>query len=100
MRKYFLIVIVCLLTFSCTSITLVTKKELVPLTKEWKEPKVAIWYYKGSDVNYHFFKYVDLGIDKEYKIKKTEFQVENEYQLTSNKSSWHVMQWGPQGINN
>ena len=68
------------------------------ITKVWNEPKVAIWYYKGSDDNYHYFKYADLGINKEYRVVISELELNESYPVRENYKEWWVMPWGPHAI--
>ena len=78
----------------CSYVTTVSKEELFSLTKQWKEPKVAIWYYRGSDNDYHYFVYQDLGITRKYRIRVNELSIENSFLLTNNQRNWRVMLWG------
>lgn len=93
-----LIITALLLTFNCFGYELVSKKEILEKSKIWKEPKIAIWYYQGSDDNYHYFKYIDIGISEEYKVSKEDLDIENEQIKTSKRNNWRVMPWGPHAI--
>lgn len=79
---------------------LVSKAELLELTESWKEPKVAIWHYWGSDDEYDFFLFQDIDGKKAYRVKKEEGMIEDEFEVTSNTKTWRVMPWGPQAVMN
>lgn len=80
---------------SCSHIDSITKEELFTLTKTWKELKSAMWYYQGSDNSYHYFKYEDLGVNKEYKVLRDKLPIDNTFALTKTRKEWRFMPWGP-----
>lgn len=67
------------------------------ITQHWKEPKVAIWYYTGTDSEYHYFRFIDLDGTKDYRVRREELQIDQPYPLSKKQKDWRVMPWGPQG---
>lgn len=65
------------------------------LTKSWKEPKVAIWYYVGTKEEFHHFLFRDLDGDKLYRIKVNELEMKPTFPVTKDQKKWQVMPWGP-----
>jgi hypothetical protein len=57
MKKWIVAIIYLFIVVGCAQPETVSKVEIMTLSEKWKEPKVAIWYYKGSDEKYHYFKY-------------------------------------------
>ena len=98
MNKWILVFLVILFVVGCNERRQVTKQELIDLTHQWKEPKVAIWYYTGSDDEYHYFKFNDLGISKEFRIKREELEIINPYTPRKEQQEWRVMPWGPMAL--
>jgi len=98
MNKLILLIFLSFALLGCGEPEQITKSKLLTITKQWKEPKVAIWYYQGTDNSYHYFKYIDLGINKEYKVLKSELIIEKTYSLKTKQEEWHVMPWGPHAI--
>ncbi len=70
------------------------------ITKHWREPKVAIWYYTGSDAEYHYFRFIDLGETKDYRVKREEMEIDATYPVSKNQKNWRVMPWGPMSLQN
>jgi hypothetical protein len=68
--------------------------------KHWKEPKVTIWYYTGSDIEYHYFRFIDLGETKGYRVKREEMQIDAPYPLSKNRKDWRVMLLGLVSLQN
>ena len=68
------------------------------LTLDWKEPKVAIWYYLGSKDNFDYFLFRDLGAEKMYKVNSNDMKIENTFPLSKDNEQWRVMPWGPHAI--
>ena len=64
-------------------------------TKHLKEPKVAIWYYMGSDNDFHYFRFIDLGVKQDYRVRRNELEIPDSYPLGKNQAEWRVMRWGP-----
>lgn len=93
MKKLILSVFLSFMLFGCNQPLTVSKANLMEITKHWKEPKVAIWYYTGSDAEYHYFRFTDLGDTKEYRVKREEMQIDTP--LTKKQKDWRVMPWGP-----
>lgn len=79
----------------CNDAKLVTSNELMKKTKVWKEPKVAIWYYVGSDEKFNYFYFTDLGVNETYKVLKDQMNIGYNFPLTKNQKEWKVMPWGP-----
>lgn len=99
LRKWLIMVIVIIFTAGCGhDAQLVSKDELINMTHIVKEPKLAIWYYQGSDDTYHYFKHIDKGVNEEFRVLKSEIVIENEYSLRRNQRDWRVMRWGEHAI--
>jgi len=99
MKKSLSIFIVLLLTLlmqGCDSATQVSYNQLIEKTKSWKEPKVAIWYYVGSDKDFNYFHFHDLNKKEIYKVLKNEMKIEYNFELTKDRNKWKVMPWGVQ----
>ena len=79
----------------CGRAILVSNSEILNLTKEWKEPKLAIWYYQGSDKTYHYFRYYDLLVSQQYKVKISELNKKQIIKYSNKNKNWRVMPWGP-----
>jgi len=79
----------------CDEFETVSGPQLMETTKYWKEPKVAIWYYLGSDPDYHYFHFKDLGVSKNYRVKRGEIVVESVFLFGKNVEKPRVMPWGP-----
>ena len=69
--------------------------ELMERTETWREPKVAIWYYQGTEDRYHYFKFSDLGINQRFRTPADEFPIEATFPLSDDPDKWRVMPWGP-----
>ena len=78
----------------CQETREITYQQLMKRTEEWKEPKVAIWYYMGSDDEYNYFYFQDLNIEETYKVLRDEMHLEHNFPLTKNRKKWKVMPWG------
>jgi len=98
LNKKVLVIFLALLLAGCNEPQLVTKNELMELTQKWNEPKVAIWYYTGSDDEYHYFRFVDLGETKDFKVRRDELEIKDTYALGTKRQGWRVMPWGTQAI--
>jgi hypothetical protein len=83
---------------SCSQPSTVSKAELMEITTHWKEPKVAIWYYMGTDNKFHYFRFIDLGTKQEYRVRRNELQIDETYRLSKKQNEWRVMPWGSQAI--
>lgn len=83
---------------SCSQPSTVSKAELIEITKHWKEPKVAIWYYMGTDNKFHYFRFIDLGVKQDYRVRRDELEIDETYPLTKKQNEWRVMPWGTQAI--
>ncbi len=68
------------------------------ISKHWKEPKVAIWYYMGTDNEFHYFRFIDLGVKQDYRVRRDELEIDKIYPLSKKQNEWRVMPWGPQAI--
>ncbi|MDH3830577.1 MAG: hypothetical protein OET87_05270 [Desulfobulbaceae bacterium] len=95
MKKWIVAIFYLFIVVGCAQPETVSKVEIMTLSEKWKEPKVAIWYYKGSDEKYHYFKYFDLGIKREYRVVKNEISLESTFSVTPNEEEWRAMPWGP-----
>jgi hypothetical protein len=96
----FCLIAISILISSCHEIKEIDKDTLLVKTKTWKEPKVAIWYYTGSDDDFDYFLYQDLGIKEYYKVNKNENIIKegNRFKPQSNSKKWKVMPWGIHAI--
>lgn len=83
-----------LFIYGCKTAKTITFQQLMKYTQEWQEPKVAIWYYVGSDNEYHYFYFHDLNMDERYKVLRSEISLQYNFQLTKNRKKWKVMPWG------
>ena len=72
-----------------------TPDELDSLKCEWQDPKASKWSYTGSENGYHLFIHRDLPGDKHYKIKISDFKINNPINVSSNEVNWVIMPWGP-----
>ena len=94
-RKRFVICLLCaVVATGCSHVETISYSKLLKVSKSWKEPKVAIWYYVGSDDSYHYFHFIDLGISEKYRVKKSEIHFDT-FPLTMDRGSWRVLPWGP-----
>ena len=94
-----------ILFIGCNQPLTVSKVDLMEITKHWKEPKVAIWYFTGSDDEYHYFRFIDVDGTKDFRVKRQEMQIDATYPIRKNQENWRVMPWGPlsrksEGYNN
>lgn len=74
---------------------IITLDELNRLKCEWHEPKVSRWFYIGSEEGYHILIHRDLPGDKHYKIKASDFKIDDPIYVSSNEANWLTMSWGP-----
>lgn len=95
MKKWLLVLLISVFVAGCSEFEQVSNEKLQGLRKIWKEPKVAIWYYQGTDDKYHYFKYLDLGINNKYKVSKSEMRISNTFLFTKKQKEWRAMPWGP-----
>ena len=94
--KYRMLIIIALFSFvGCNKYETIPWNKLSEFTQHWKEPKVAIWYYQGSDNEFHYFHYVDLGVSKYYRVARQELFIDSSYALDNNSRKLRVMPWGP-----
>lgn len=98
MNKWVLLFSLSVMLIGCKEPTSVSRDELMKRTRHWKEPKLALWYYTGSDDDYHYFRFVDLGEMKDYRVKREEMDVDPPRPLSKNENEWLIMPWGPTGI--
>jgi hypothetical protein len=73
----------------------ITGDALMEKTTHWKEPKVAIWYYIGSQEGRDFFQHYDLGISEVYSVATGEIPLPKTFPRTKKQKDWIVMKWGP-----
>jgi hypothetical protein len=101
MKKIIIVILTSLIMLlGCNQPLTVSKPELMELSKHWKEPKVAIWYYTGSDEGYHYFKFIDLNDTKDYRVKREEMKIDSPFPVSKNQKDWRVMPWGPLSLRN
>ena len=100
MKKLMLPLLISFMLLGCYEPLTVSTPDLMEITKHWKEPKVAIWYYTGSDAEYHYFRFIDLGETKDYRVKRGEMEIDATYPLSKNQKTWRVMPWGPMSLQN
>ena len=73
----------------------ITRDALMEKTRHWKEPKVAIWYYIGSQNGRDFFQHYDLGISEVYSVATGEIPLPKTLPRTKKQKDWIAMKWGP-----
>ena len=83
---------------ACKQVETVSKQQLTEMIKEGKEPKVAIWYYAGTDEDFHYFILHDLDSDVMYRIATSEMEIKDRFPLTDDQKKWKVMSWGSQSF--
>ncbi len=89
----FLILLIC--SGCVSSPVLISGEVLMQKTKKWNEPKVAIWHYMGSDSQYDYFNYTDLGDSGFYKVRIGEVDINKSKPFSDSSSNWVFMPWGP-----
>lgn len=95
-KQFFIAILFMALVSGCESPEVISLKKLIELNENYKEPKVVICYYTGSDLTHHYFSFRDLGVNKIYKITKNEIKLD-EFEVTRNRDKWIVMPWGVHG---
>ncbi len=100
MNRWIFAVLTSLMLLGCNQPLTVSKAELMDMTQHWKEPKVAIWYYTGTDSEYHYFRFIDIDGTKDYRVRREELQIDQPYPLGKNQKDWRVMPWGPMSLQN
>jgi hypothetical protein len=73
----------------------ITRDALMEKTRHWKEPKVAIWYYIGSQDGRDFFQHYDLGVSEVYSVATGQIPLPKTSPRTKKQKDWIVMKWGP-----
>jgi hypothetical protein len=73
----------------------ITQDALMEKTRHWKEPKVAIWYYIGSEDGRDFFLHYDLGVSEAYSVATGQIPLPKMFPHTKKRKDWIVMKWGP-----
>jgi hypothetical protein len=76
----------------------IARDALMEKTRHWKEPKVAIWYYVGSQSGRDFFQHYDLGVSEVYSVATGEIPLPNIFPRTKKQKDWVVMKWGPAAL--
>ncbi len=74
----------------------VSATQLQDLSRHWQEPKVAGWYYTGSDAAYHYFLFRDLDGDHAYRVQRGEMEFPLPFPATREEARWRPMPWGPE----
>jgi Na+-transporting NADH:ubiquinone oxidoreductase subunit NqrF len=93
MRK--LIFILPLLLVGCAQPKTLTRTELDQLKSQRQEPKVSMWYYRGSKEGYLYFHHDDLGADQEdFRVAETELAWTNTFPMTHDRNKWRQLDWG------
>jgi hypothetical protein len=83
----------------CSVTRTVNRSELEQAKTVWKEPKVSLWYYRGSKDGYHYFQHRDLDGEKNFRISESELDWPNTFPLTRDRKEWKTLEWGVrQGI--
>jgi len=95
MKKTATLLGIALLLLACGSAITIPGSRLIEQTRQWKEPKVAIWHYTGSSDRYDYFHFHDLNIDQAYRVPTGELTLTQRFPLTQDRSRWVVMPWGP-----
>ncbi len=88
-----------LLVFACGSQITLSGEKLLERTRQWKDPRAAVWYYMGSSDRYDYFYFHDAGIDQKYRVPAGEIGLNQKFVLNSKRDEWVVMPWGPPGRN-
>lgn len=83
---YILTIFLALSLISCSRPSTVSKAELMEITKHWKEPKVAIWYHMGTDNEFHYFRFIDLGVKQDYRVRRDELEIHETYPLSKKQA--------------
>ncbi|MGA2223902.1 MAG: hypothetical protein ABSH41_05610 [Syntrophobacteraceae bacterium] len=100
--SFFAVVVWLALLSGCTKedVKTVSCHELEQISTRWKEPKVALWSYQGTQNGYHYFDFMDLPGLKQtrYRVSETEIQIAESFPLTLDKKRWRVLPWGPASI--
>ncbi len=78
----------------CSNPALVSYQSIQKKSQTIIEPKVALWCYIGSKNDFHFIHHKDLGVDKYYKVNKSEFEPKNIFPLSTNQQKWQVLPLG------
>ena len=96
------LVIICILLLTVTGCDwlaedyeVINLDGLNKLKCEWQDPKESRWFYTGTEDGYHIFIHRDLPGDKHYKIKTSEFKIDDPMYVSSNEVNWVIMPWGP-----
>jgi len=81
--------------------------DLSKRTREWKEPKLAVWSYMGTRDGYENFAAQDRpdgvistlisGNFKFFKVKESEIRLSRRFSLTEEPEKWTMLKWGPPG---
>mgnify|MGYP001070294997 CR=1 FL=1 len=74
--------------------TKVARKELDELIEQRKGQDTCLWYYTGSDAEYHYLRFYGPSETKDYRIRKEELQLDTLLPPNSRQKDWHVMPWG------
>jgi hypothetical protein len=92
-------ILILMLTLNgCVSPRQISKNELIKTTRQWKEPKVAIWHYVGSKDGMDYFHFQDIGVHKIYSVESGQISLPHSFPLTKDQRTWIVMPWGPAAI--
>ena len=84
-----------LLLLGCASPQTVSRADLDRAKRQWREPKVSMWYYMGSRDGFHYFHHDDLGSDqKDFRISEAEFSWPDTFPLTRHRTEWRRLDWG------
>ena len=87
-----------LVVSACNRVEPITKDALIDKTHYWKEPKVAIWYYTGSQNGRDFFQHYDLGVSERYSVESGQIVLPQLFPVTRDQKKWIVMKWGPTAL--
>ena len=88
------IVLVATSVVSCMPVHTVSQSTLLERTKNWHEPKVAVWYYMGTKDGFQYFEFNDLGIHERYRVPASDCYIHESFPYTSDSKQWRVMPWG------
>jgi len=92
------VLLACLTLLACEQAQLITKADLMAKTRDWKEPKVAIWYYTGTGNGFDYFLHRDIDITELYKVTTNEIDIHEHFHVTKDQIKWVPMPWGPHAL--
>lgn len=98
MRNSIILFSLVLILSGCSLTQTVSRSELEEEKSVWREPKVSLWYYKGSKDGYHYFHHTDLGKERNYRISDKELEWANTFPFTNDRRNWKPLEWGARDV--